>query len=294
MIQLDRDVWRTLAKLFAATYLLQAVAILRGGEESSEFPLWIGASMLLPGIFALLHLRRAGRGWRSIGWRPGHPVYLALALTLPALLTLAGLALFEGTGLGRQAAFWTDASGRVATELPLLLPSESMSFAGLALNVVVTGAVMSLPIAVLTLGEEVGWRGFFQPELLKRNELFKSVVFLGVVWALWHAPLILAGFNYPRTPVLGAFVFFPIAAVGISAWLAWLTLRSGSIWPAALFHAGVNGVGALVFEMDFGERDLLGQSAISCGLLLSGLAALWLGTRGLAASGSSGGPDAAR
>jgi membrane protease YdiL (CAAX protease family) len=149
----------------------------------------------------------------------------------------------------------------------------------LALNVLVTGVVLSLITGLLTLGEEVGWRGFFQRRLLERNGLFPSVIFLGIVWALWHAPIILAGFNYERTPVLGAFVYFPIAAVGVSGWLAWLTLWSRSVWPAVFFHAGVNSVGTLVFELRFGERDALGQLAISFGLLVSGLGVLWLGRR---------------
>lgn len=279
MIQLDARVWQTLVGLFAATYAVQLCAILRGGVDSPEFPLWIAASMFLPGVFALAHLRREGTSWRSIGWRLGSVRAVMLALTIPAVLTLVAFAAIEASGFGWQPALIEHEDGSLTLELPLLLDTERISHAALALNVFVTGLVLSLVTGLLTLGEEIGWRGFFQGKLLERNGLFPSVIFLGVAWALWHAPIILAGFNYERTPVLGAFVYFPIAAVGVSGWLAWLTLWSRSVWPAVFFHAGINSVGTVVFGMRFGERDALGQLAISFGLLISGLGALWIWSR---------------
>lgn len=295
MIHLDRSVWRTLAGLFVATYAVQLCAILRGGVESAEFPLWIAGAMFLPGVFALVHLRREGTSWRSIGWRLGSLRAVGLSLTVPAVLTLIAFAAIEGSGFGWQPALIEHEDGTLTLELPLLLDTERISHAALALNVLVTGVVLSLITGLLTLGEEVGWRGFFQRRLLERNGLFPSVIFLGIVWALWHAPIILAGFNYERTPALGAFVLFPIAAVGVSGWLAWLTLWSRSVWPAVFFHAGINSVGTLVFEMRFGERDALGQLAISLGLLVSGLGVLWLASRGdrfgLQAEPAGSGPE---
>lgn len=278
MIRLEPGVWRTLAALFATTYLFQFGAIAAGGEGSTLATILVGLSMYLPGVFALGHLRRTGRGWGGIGWSLRPLTYLALSLTVPAVLTLVGLASFEAAEFGRQAAVTLDANGLVVADLPLF-DSIPVGKARFLVQFLLLGVLVSLPTAILTAGEEIGWRGFFQQELLKRNGLVRSVVFLGLVWALWHAPLILSGFNYPRTPVLGAFVFFPVAVVGVSGWLAWITLRSGSVWTAVFFHAGVNAVGSLVFEMDFGERDLLGQSAISGALFLSGMAALWFGAR---------------
>ena len=279
MIQLEGSVWRTLIALFAATYALQACALLRGGVESPEFPIWIGSSMFLPAIFALIHLKRSGEGWKSIGWRIGKPLYLILSLTVPALLTLIAIALFEVSGLGKQPALWVNEEGQLSTELGLLLTAESMNRAHFAASVLATGVVVSLVTGLLTIGEEIGWRGFFQRKLLERNGRLKSILFLGLVWAFWHLPLILAGFNYPRTPVLGAFVFFPLAAVGVSCWIGWMTLRAKSVWPAVFFHAGINGIGTLMFELDFGENDLLGQTLLSTGLLVTGLSVLRFGAK---------------
>jgi len=49
-------------------------------------------------------------------------------------------------------------------------------------------------------------------------------------------PLLLAGYNYPENRYLGAFLFSPILLVAESFFMAWLTLRTRSFWPAALAH----------------------------------------------------------
>jgi membrane protease YdiL (CAAX protease family) len=48
----------------------------------------------------------------------------------------------------------------------------------------------ALPIALLAgVMEEFGWRGFLFPKLLKKHNALSSAILVGVVWALWHAPI---------------------------------------------------------------------------------------------------------
>src|SRR3989344_2479732 len=56
-----------------------------------------------------------------------------------------------------------------------------------------------------TLGEELGWRGFLFNET-KQMGFWKSNLFIGIIWGIWHAPVILQGHNYPDHPVLGVFM----------------------------------------------------------------------------------------
>src|SRR5262249_31088166 len=63
-----------------------------------------------------------------------------------------------------------------------------------------------------------------------------GLVVLGLLWSFWHLPLLLAGFNYPENRYLGAFVLSPLLLISASFFLAWLTLRARSFWPAALAH----------------------------------------------------------
>ena len=40
-------------------------------------------------------------------------------------------------------------------------------------------------------GEEYGWRFFLQPRLQKKFGKIKGVILLGVIWGIWHLPLVL-------------------------------------------------------------------------------------------------------
>jgi membrane protease YdiL (CAAX protease family) len=70
----------------------------------------------------------------------------------------------------------------------------------------------------------------------------KAILLLGLFWSFWHLPLLLVGYNHPENPILGAFVLSPIELVGVSFFYGWLTIRSGSFWPAAIAHAAGNSI----------------------------------------------------
>jgi membrane protease YdiL (CAAX protease family) len=89
------------------------------------------------------------------------------------------------------------------------------------------------------LGEEIGWRGFLAPRMVARFGFTWGAVLTGVVWAVWHLPLILLGTYNNGTPWFG-FSCFSVAVIGSSVILTWLRLRSASVWPCALCHASHN------------------------------------------------------
>ena len=116
----------------------------------------------------------------------------------------------------------------------------------------VSQIAMALTVApfmnlLFALGEEVGWRGWLYPRLISRLGVTRGVLAGGVIWGLWHLPVTVNGHNYgvgyPGWPVAGvlAMCLFCFSA-GVC--LCWLTVRSGSIWPAALAHGAINAVGA--------------------------------------------------
>ena len=53
-------------------------------------------------------------------------------------------------------------------------------------------------------------------------------------------PLIIFADYNGGTPTWYSIACFAVMVVGISFPLAWLRLRSGSVWPAAIFHASHN------------------------------------------------------
>lgn len=68
----------------------------------------------------------------------------------------------------------------------------------------------------------------------------KAVFVGGVIWGLWHAPLTCVGHNfgteYPGFPYLGILVMC-ISSTSLGIALTYITVKSGSVWPAAIMHA---------------------------------------------------------
>ena len=95
---------------------------------------------------------------------------------------------------------------------------------------------------VTCLGEEFAWRGYLFPKLCKQTSVLKATLISSIIWGIWHAPIIVTGFNYGTDhPVWGclAQVGFCLVLGGI---FSWLTLRVNSIWPAVVMHASINGL----------------------------------------------------
>jgi uncharacterized protein len=100
--------------------------------------------------------------------------------------------------------------------------------------------VIALPVTLFTFGEEYGWRGYLLPRLLPLGEIRASVL-IGVIWGVWHLPLLLAGLNYPGVNVWLAIIIFTFVTVALSFTYTWFYVASsGSVLVAAVFHASTN------------------------------------------------------
>ena len=108
------------------------------------------------------------------------------------------------------------------------------------------GGILLAPAAALfsgPLGEEIGWRGYLYPTLCQRMPERRAVVLSGVIWGLWHTPLLVMGWDYgtayPGYPLTGILTM-TLCTVGLGVFLCRLTRRAGNVWPAALAHGTVN------------------------------------------------------
>lgn len=140
-----------------------------------------------------------------------------------------------------------------------------------------------LPVHLFALGEEIGWRGYFLPILLKLTSPRKATLIHGLLWGLGHAPLIYFGFNYGLgywgAPWSGILMMILVCVV-LGTWLAYVTLRSGSILPAAILHGAGNVIGELPALVAFlGVSPLLGPNPTGLigisGLILGAGILLW-------------------
>jgi uncharacterized protein len=101
-------------------------------------------------------------------------------------------------------------------------------------------------IAILggPLGEEIGWRGFLQPELLKRFNPTLTSLFIALIWLIWHIPLFwLEG----AVQEGGSIIYFALSVFAMAFLFTLLYIKSnGSLLLAVLFHTMINYISAFI------------------------------------------------
>jgi membrane protease YdiL (CAAX protease family) len=102
---------------------------------------------------------------------------------------------------------------------------------------VVFGSLISLATAT---GEEIGWRGFLVPALSRRLSFVPVAIVSGVIWAVWHLPLVVFSDYNAGTPMWYGVTCFSVGVVSLSFLMVWLRMRSQSFWPTAFLHASHN------------------------------------------------------
>jgi membrane protease YdiL (CAAX protease family) len=120
---------------------------------------------------------------------------------------------------------------------------------------VAEGLIAGITInAVAAFGEELGWRGLLQRELLHLG-FWKSSALIGVIWGIWHAPIIIQGYNYPQHPVAGV-AMMTVFTLLLSPILGYVTLKAKSVVAAAIAHGTLNGTAGIPLMVLVGGNDL--------------------------------------
>lgn len=105
---------------------------------------------------------------------------------------------------------------------------------------------------VFAFGEEYGWRCYLQSELLGLGTM-RGLLLVGIIWGLWHAPIIAMGYNYPDYPLLGI-LLMTVYTIVLAFFFGYAVLKSGSVWLAAYLHALNNAavafLTALIYQPD--------------------------------------------
>jgi uncharacterized protein len=230
------------AKISIVVYLLLTIAfssifyrlIIHQGSLGAHSGLFVFALMWSPGVSGLLtrlifqgNLRGHGWGWGK--WKyefAGYWIPLVYAAVVYLPLWVAGYADFHGPALTRAAQ--------------MLRHPNLSAWAAVPGYFLLLGTIGMVSSCLSALGEELGWRGFLVPQLAKVMPFRGVAVTSGIIWALWHYPLILfANYNGagPRWYSLGCFT---VMVLGIAFLFAWMRLKSGSVWPCMLLHASHN------------------------------------------------------
>ena len=96
---------------------------------------------------------------------------------------------------------------------------------------------------LFALGEELGWRGVLLSHLMPLGQ-WKAILISGIIWGIWHAPVIAQGHNYPGYPIVGIFMMI-VFTILLGTIFSWLYLNTKSPWTPALAHGSVNAVAGL-------------------------------------------------
>lgn len=99
----------------------------------------------------------------------------------------------------------------------------------IALYVLLQGIVGIILGAIFALGEEIGWRGFLVPQLYKSRGFTKTSLIVGLIWGIWHLPVLLFADYNSGTPAWYAMSCFMVLVVGISFVYTWFRMKSGSL-----------------------------------------------------------------
>ena len=208
------------------------VKIIQGGEGIAP---WVLPLMWCPALSAIITKLIFDHNLKDLGWKPGPAKWLGLAYLLPILY---GAVVYGFTWLIGQGGFTTEAIAEVASELGM---SNASGVQMVAIYTLVLGTIVflrnSLPGA---FGEELGWRGFLFPELQRMTSFTTASLIGGIVWALYHLPLILFADYHSNAPIAFQVVMFFISAIALTFVHNWFRARSGSVWPAVFLHASHN------------------------------------------------------
>lgn len=240
----------------------------------------VGAAMFFPAIGVVVTRLVTREGFRNNVIKP-RPLrrtwpWFALAWLGIPLLMAAGAAVYF---LVFPQDFDPSMQAFVATQMQAVQAAGTdTAAAGLTEDTLRLALLAQLPVALLTspvlnifttFGEEWGWRGYLMPKMAARMRIVPTMLATGVIWGLWHAPLIAIGHNYgtgyagwPFAGIAAMCVFCTVTGIILS----YVTIRTGSCLAAAIGHGALNGFAqAALFFSVTGGNPFVGP--LSTGLL---------------------------
>ena len=192
--------------------------------------------MWCPALAAYLSCKLLGRNISDLAWGWGNPKYIVLSYLIPLFYGAIGYSIvwFFGGGGFYNEVFVSQMAHDLGWE------NVSTNFF-LPLFLILQGIIGILPSIATALGEEIGWRGFLLPELKTYTKSYtKTALISGIIWAVWHYPLLIFGDYNGGAPSWYSLVTFTIGVMSMSFIMTWVRLKSGSLWPAVILHASHN------------------------------------------------------
>jgi len=226
-----RDAWVTIAIFLVIVSCLSAIAHL-AILELNPTSLYVGALMVCPAIAALVTQKIRGRTISSLPWAGGNWRSNFQAYVIPVIYVALAYGLIWAFGLG--APLNPETVSEWSAELGFPANARVLSMCvmiGLLASVQFVKSLGSIA------GEEIGWRGFLVWELRKVMPFGAVSVVSGLIWAAWHYPIVI---KYGGGDPVFQVMCFTLMITSMSVIMTYFTFKSGSLWPAVMFHAAHN------------------------------------------------------
>jgi len=244
------DLLTFIAITFSLSILLSLFIGLTGGHESKF--IWLQfASMPIPAIGVLIMTNLFKAPVKEITWTKLPVYWLALALLLmPVTIHIICLPLIKLLNNGTFP--WQPwLKGK---EEGLYISPSNFGWGNLTLNELIFKIFINalkgvVIVSVLAFLEEVGWRGWMLPRLIKQFNVKKGILIGSLVWALWHVPFMFSGILYLKAmPAYLMVLINPFGIFGAGLVISWLWTKTKSIWIVSIAHGALNNWGQYAFK----------------------------------------------
>jgi uncharacterized protein len=223
-------------------------------------PLWIQGRMFAPAVASVVARLVLREGFADVSFRFGGRrtwKMILLAVVFPIIVGLVAYGIAWATGL---APFDPQPLGLVAS----FVGSTASPVTIFVVLVALTATVGTFIAAVSAAGEEIGWRGYMLTRLIDAG-VPRPVLVSGLIWGLWHVPLIIAGVYVAGSSSVVSVVLFMVAVTSMGFVLARMRLETGSLWPAIVLHGAWNSIIQGAFDpvsMGAGTTLWVGEAGI--------------------------------
>ena len=203
--------------------------------------------MWAPAIAALIVQHRHRGTVRGMGIRLGYIRWILIAWLVPiplvAFVLVIALAV-PGTEFTTDPIVFLLELGVPESEAEEALEALEAIPVPLWILILIGGLQAGITInAVAAFGEELGWRGLLLSELAEFG-FWKASLVIGVLWGVWHAPIIALGHNFPDQPMLGI-ILMTGATVALSPLYTYVTVRARNVLAPSVLHGTFNAIAPL-------------------------------------------------
>ncbi len=185
---------------------------------------WLAFGLMwCPGVAAMLTNLFFRKNLKGFGWGVGNGWLLVASYFFPIAELFVVFGFVWGFGFGGFAGFESNFMTQLAFFPMILMALEGTYYS-----------------ARSALGEEIGWRGYLVPKLLEKYTANQVSIFVGLVWAVWHFPIMVSGDYGSETPLVYQLACFTLMIVGVNFVYTWFRIKSKSLWSGVLLHTAGN------------------------------------------------------